>query len=91
MPHYLIEVGISVLISGAAGGVSGWQVCTRRCHRNDADCLPVLTPVGDEWVDEMADEWCRSHDRPEIRGLIANRLRLGATLIERRNRIGRSK
>jgi hypothetical protein len=79
-----------IVLNAAAGGVAGALVCfhmwKKAEHRvqgyTQIDPLVVDSELS-ERIDEAATEWADARGIPEAASLVANRLRLGARLMER--------
>lgn len=74
----------------ASGGLAGWWLCKRRiaCVPPDDD---AIDPAIDHQINEAADRWAATHDRPGAAPLVARKLRLAYVLQQRRTRVRRWK
>lgn len=81
---------ISVVVGGAAGVVGGvavnWFLDSERHEVDDDDGIEPLQsgPSLDARVDEAASSWAQQHGRPGTERLVAEKLRLGLRLQQRR-------
>jgi hypothetical protein len=77
-----------IVITGATvgGGLAGWLVALWRTGTDPAAVPPPVVQQAplEEWINEAAARWATANGRPEARGLIASKLRLGYALQERR-------
>lgn len=84
-----INVVIGAVAGAAAGGLTGWTVNRRRnrhrLHENAAHD-PVIDPLLEKRIQSAARRWAEEHDRPEAEKIVADKLRLGISLQQRRRR-----
>jgi hypothetical protein len=89
MYESLIKMGICSILGGTSGGLASWRMMRRRLRRVSVRSTLPVDLDRDDWAEKAAEQWSRANDRPEARGLVASRLRLGAALIERHSHLRR--
>lgn len=84
MYESVITVVVATICGGLAGGIAG-RFRRRTVDRQPIDqTIPSFDPATEAWIDQAAKQWATAHGRPEAETVIANKLRLGTTLQERR-------
>lgn len=82
---------ISVVVGGAAGVLGGvavnWLLDPNRLAMKDEPSDRFVPDASiDERVDDVARDWARHHGRPGSEKLVADKLRLGWRLQQRRRK-----
>jgi hypothetical protein len=78
---------IATVLGGVfGGGMAGAGVTRHRIRRSQPQGVisPMDIDVRDGWIDGASAQWAEDHGRPEIKSLIAKKLRLAQALQQQR-------
>jgi hypothetical protein len=85
MLEELVRTAGAVLGGGIAGGLVA-HVRVRKLNRRSLEVLePPGDPALDDWIDAAATQWAGANGRPGAKSIIADKVRLGVFLQQRRN------